>query len=310
MQICAYQQQRGHLVRLWFTPTNGGFDIGSQDEEIQACLYRFYLSTAAFRACAGSDREVGGFEGVDIGVFADGSHVQPKDIVRNVPKAACDLSAKLEQCGLELSDIFLIPGAVEAMAANHTDPNIRRRSRDTFQRVLECTVRCNGRHMSALAGVHWDKESHKDSLQRSAEELAWRLEQAKQVGVVFSVEPHVGSIVPTPKEAEQLVKLTPGLTLTLDYSHFVCQSFFDREIEPLISYASHFHARGACNERNQTPLKDSTIHYQRVLQTMSRCKYSGYICLEFEYFDVEPGNEIDTLSETILLRDLLQGAKE
>ena len=40
---------------------------------------------------------------------------------------------------------------------------------------------------------------------------------------------------------------------------------------------------------------------------MKRNSYQGYISLEFEYCDVDPGNEVDVLSETILLRDVLLG---
>jgi len=35
-------------------------------------------------------------------------------------------------------------------------------------------------------------ESHENSLKRCSDELAWRLDQASQVGVVYAVEP-VGS---------------------------------------------------------------------------------------------------------------------
>ena len=94
-------------------------------------------------------------------------------------------------------------------------------------------------------------------------------------------------------------------------SHFTCQGIPDREIEPLLVHASHFHARGGANKRRQTRLKDSTIDYKRVLAVMKRNRYRGYISFEFEYYDVDPGNEVDVLSETILLRQfLLEHAKK
>ncbi len=42
---------------------------------------------------------------------------------------------------------------------------------------------------------------------------------------------------------EQLHRKHPGLTLTLDYTHFTRIGLADTEVEPLVQYASHFHAR-------------------------------------------------------------------
>ena len=248
-----------------------------------------------------------GLDGVDIGVMGADSHTRPQDITRNVLRASRDLSAKLRRCGLEASDVFLIPGSFKYLSPNHPHAKVRGESRDLFLHVLDYTARCNGRHMSGEPGIPWKGASPADSLKRSAEELAWRVEQAADAGVVFSVEPHLWSVAPTPKQVQRLLKMTPGLTLTLDYSHFAYQDIPDREVEPLLGNASHFHARGAAKKRRQTRLKDSAIDYKRVLSVMKRCRYQGYISLEFEYHDVDPGNEVDVLSETILLRDLLLG---
>ena len=68
---------------------------------------------------------------------------------------------------------------------------------------------------------------------------------------MFGIEAHVGSIVPDPKSAEALVQGVPGLTLTLDYTHFTRLGMPDAAIEPLVQYASHFHVRGARNGRLQ-----------------------------------------------------------
>ena len=62
-------------------------------------------------------------------------------------------------------------------------------------------------------------------------ELAWRVEQAKQQDITFSVEAHVGSLAPNPRDAERMVRGVPGLTLTLDYTHFTRIGLPDAEIE-------------------------------------------------------------------------------
>ena len=247
-----------------------------------------------------------GFEGVDIGLFQDRSHLQPSDVLPNLPRAANNLSAMVRDAGLALADIFYQTSAFPDRAANHPDPAERAKGRDLFLRMLEFTLRCNAPHMTALPGVDWDGEGRETALKRSAEELAWRAEQARQVGVVYAVEAHLGSIVPTPQGAQQLAAMAPGLTLTLDYTHFTYQGIGDAECEALMPYASHFHARGARAGRLQAPLKDNVIDYQRVLAAMDRAKYAGYVGVEYVWIDWEHCNEVDNVSESILLRDHLR----
>src|SRR5579875_3633970 len=126
-------------------------------------------------------------EAVDIGLFAGRSHLRPEDVLGHPAQAAARVAQALR----------------------------------TY--VLEIAVRCNARHLSLLPGIHFVEESYEDSLKRCADELAWRVEAAARVGVIFAVEMHLGSIAPTPPQAQRLLQMTPGLTLTLDYTHFTCQ---------------------------------------------------------------------------------------
>ena len=244
-----------------------------------------------------------GYQGVDIGLFQDRSHLQPSDILPNLAASARELSAKVAGRGLDFADIFFQSSSFEVMTANHPDAAERARSREFFQQMLEFTVRCNARHMTGLPGLKWGQEPHETSLKRCAEELVWRVEKAKEVGVTFSVEPHLGSVAPTPQDALRLVELAPGLTLTLDYTHFTYQGFPDSDVEPLIPYASHFHARGACRGRLQAPSKENVIDYPRVLRALNNAGYTGYIGIEYVWQDWERNNEVDNISESILLRD-------
>jgi sugar phosphate isomerase/epimerase len=131
------------------------------------------------------------------------------------------------------------------------------------------------------------------------------------VGVVFAVEPHLGSIVPTPEKVLHLLEMTPGLSLTLDYTHFTYQGIKDSVVEPLVAFASHFHARCGAKSRPQVAFKDNEIDYGRVIEAMKKYNYSGYIELEYVWIDWEHCNEVDNLSETIQLRDfILQRIKD
>jgi sugar phosphate isomerase/epimerase len=247
------------------------------------------------------------FEGVDIGLFEGRSHLWPSRVFEDLDASARDLACKLGDRGLELADVYLQTAPeFESLAPNHPDPGRRRRARDWFERTVAFTLACGGRHVSALPGVYFDGVPEAESLGRCCDELAWRCELAQAQGITFSVEAHVGSIAPTPATAGELVRAVPGLTLTLDYTHFTKVGSTDAEIEPLIASASHFHARGARPGRIQASFKENVINYGRVIDVMREVGYRGYVGVEYVWIDWEHCNEVDNVSETVLLRDYLR----
>lgn len=248
-----------------------------------------------------------GLEGVDVGLFEDRSHLWPSRELRNVEQSAGRLRKKLDAAGLELADVFLqLATDFTSCAINHPQLVPRHRAREAFMKTLDYAAAAGSKHVTTLPGAPFDAESREDSLKRAAEELAWRVEQAQGRDITFAVEAHVGSIVPEPRAAEALVKQVPGLTLTLDCTHFARQGMADSDVEPLIKHASHFHARGACKGRLQTTLKDNTIDYRRILHVMDQVGYRGWLGIEYVWTEWERCNECDNLSETILMRDLLR----
>jgi sugar phosphate isomerase/epimerase len=247
------------------------------------------------------------FDGVDIGLFEGRSHLHPSRVFKNAAKSGAALGQKLRQRGLRCADVFLqmAPNFVP-YAINHPQPLRRRKARDWFVKTLDYAAAAGAKHVTTLPGVNFEKGKPAGSWARSCEELAWRVEQARPHGLVFSMEAHVGSIAPTPKAALRLVKAVPGLTLTLDYTHFTRGGLPDSAAEPLIARATHFHARGARKGRLQTSIQHNTIDYARVLRTMRRTGYKGYVGVEYVWIDWEHCNEVDNLSETIQLRDFLR----
>ena len=247
-------------------------------------------------------------DGIDIGLFEGRSHLWPSREFTNLSKSARTLKKKLDDRGLAPADVFLqmnpdfVPYAI-----NHPQPARRRKARDAFLRTLEYASRLGSPHVTTLPGVYFDgDEPQSDSWQRSQDELAWRVEQAKQHRIIFSVEAHVGSLAPNPADAGRLVRSVPGLSLTLDYTHFTRLGMPDADIEPLVKHATHFHVRGARQGRLQTPFKDNTIDYIRVLRAMRKAGYQGYLGIEYVWIDWEHCNECDNVSETILFRDFLR----
>jgi hypothetical protein len=55
-------------------------------------------------------------------------------------------------------------------------------------------------------------------------------------------------------------------------------------------------------------MKENTIDYERVIEQMHRVDYDGYIAMDYVWVDTAGLNDIDVISETILLRDRLRAA--
>jgi sugar phosphate isomerase/epimerase len=250
-----------------------------------------------------------GVEGVDLFLAGNRSVLRPEDVRGDIGKAAGAIRSDLAATRLAVSDLFVIPWTdLETMAPNNPDAEERDASRALFLDMLELAARLGAPGMTILPGIAWPGEGYEASLGRAAEELAWRVERARREGMGFSIEPHVGSIVPTPEQALRLLRLAPGLEITLDYSHFVRQELDEQEADKLIPFTRHVHVRGATPERIQAAVLESTVDFERMLRAFAAGDYDGYLTLEYVWLEWERCNECDNLAETILLRDRLQAA--
>jgi sugar phosphate isomerase/epimerase len=246
------------------------------------------------------------FNWVDIGFFQDRSRVQPADVFSNIAAESKKLQKSLHRKDLRSADLFLQTATdFESTAINHPDEKVRTRVRDSFLKTLEVASIINAPHVTILPGVVFQQVGRDDSVKRAYEELDWRVEKAKRADIVFGVEAHIGSFCDSPQAAMEMVESVDGLTLTLDYTHFTKLGYEDKEVEVLFPYASHFHARCANKERAQVTFKKNTIDYSRVAQRMVETNYSGCIGIEYVWIEWEGLNEVDNVSETVLLRDFL-----
>lgn len=251
-----------------------------------------------------------GFDGIDIGLFEGRSHLWPSREFKDTAGAARALGRKLADRGLKPADVFLqMDPDFVPYAINHPDVGRRKKARDWFKSCLEYGEEIGCSHVTILPGVAFDHEPRSDSLARACDELSWRLELSRAADITFAVEAHAGSIVSRPKPALAMLRKVPGLTLTLDYTHFTKLGIPDADIEPLLPHASHFHARGARKGRLQTSFAGNEIDYKRILRSLRKRDYHGFIGIEYVWIDWEHCNEVDNLSETILFRNFFRSLK-
>jgi sugar phosphate isomerase/epimerase len=248
-----------------------------------------------------------GIDAVDLGIFEDRSHHYPTHIAKDPAGEGKRLSHQLNIAGLVAADVFLQTGADPPIAAaNSPDGSIRSNSRELFLRTLEFTNILECRHITGLPGVIHEGEKFQDDWKRACEEAHWRVETASTANIVYSVEPHVGSILQDAKTTLQFIEECPGLRLTLDYGHFIYQGQTNESVHPLIPYASHFHARGGAKGKLQTMVKENEIDFATIISRFKETGYPGFICMEYVYVDWEGCNRTDNVSETIQLHELLK----
>ncbi len=248
-----------------------------------------------------------GFQGVDIGLFDGRSHLWPSREFENVDRSAAAIKRLADGLNLQIADVFLQTAAdFRPYAINHPEAPRRQLARDWFSKTLDYAAGCSCRHVTILPGVHFEEEQPEQSFQRAVDELEWRTQQTHSYGITLGTEAHVGSLAPDPAAAKRLVESVPGLTLTLDYTHFTRAGLPDDAIEPLLPFASHFHVRGARTGRLQAAFKDNAIDYRRVVDGLRAAGYAGWLGVEYVWIDWEHCNECDNLSETILFRDFLK----
>jgi len=245
------------------------------------------------------------FEGVDIGLFEGRSHLQPSSEFPQLEKKAKELAKKLELNGLVAADVFLqCDNDFSVYAINHTDKKRRDFARDWYLKTLEYASHLNSKHATVLPGVEISGDYQTD-FDRAVDELSWRVEKAQELGITLGIEAHVGSLVQYPKQAEALINKTEGLTLTLDFTHFVRLGVPEADYMGLIPFASHFHARNATPGQIQVVFKENVINYDQVVKRMIETGYPGFVGIEFFWSEWENGNRVDNVSETILLKNYI-----
>jgi sugar phosphate isomerase/epimerase len=243
-------------------------------------------------------------EGVDIGFFGNRSHIRPEVVRDDIPMWAGRLTERLARTGLELADLYYQPWSdFQTMAPNNPDAKQQSDSDAVFQVVVEFGRRLGAPGITMLPGARFGDETYETSIRRSAEKLKQRVEQCAKYGMPLSVEGHVGSNVDSPERLARLVELTPGLTLTLDYTHYTYAGFPDSEIEPLMKHARHFQIRGAAKDMLQATFSENTIDHERMVEKMREIGYDRWIGLEYVWVNWQGCNRSENVCETIQLRD-------
>lgn len=250
-------------------------------------------------------------DAVDLGFMALRSHVRPEAAHGAVAVTAGAIRERVESRGLAVADVFAIPYTdFETRSANNPDPADQERSLEFFRDAMQFSKLVGSPGLTTLPGVLFAGDTFGAALNRSVAGLSRRVELAAARGLALSVEPHTGSLIDTPDKTRELLDRVPGLQITLDYAHYVYGGVTQDEIDPLLPFARHLQCRPGRPGGLQVTVAEDTIDWARVVVALNAQGYRGYLGLEYTWQEWLDCNRVDTVGESILLREKLRAADD
>lgn len=242
-----------------------------------------------------------GFRFIDLG---SGPHLDFGRAAAYPESEASTIRQLLEKFDLTLTDLYLMLPAINAPTPSQREAQIT-----MFERLVPFAVALGTPGITISPGlIHSDGPAH--SLARAIPALLRMLRAVEDTDLRVSFEPHMDSVTQHPEDALLLLETVPGLSVTLDYAHFVYQGIVSREIAPLLEHVAHVHVRQARRGALQTPHNEGTINLDQLLTDLHTAGYRGVLTVEYmTTFGWHNMKEIRVSHETVRTRDALRAAR-
>lgn len=211
-----------------------------------------------------------GFRNVDL---ASGPHLDFESAASQPGAVAQYIRSLLQFYNLNVTDLYLMLPYI-----NSPGPEQREEQIDLFKKLLPFASALGTPGITISPGIqHKDGADH--ALARSIPAL---LEIVQATGDLrISFEPHVDSAVMSPEQVLLVVEAVPGLSITLDYAHFIVQGYTLDDIRPLLQHTSHIQIRQAVKGRLQTPFEQGRIDFHALMLDLAKEDYHGGISIEY-----------------------------
>jgi sugar phosphate isomerase/epimerase len=210
----------------------------------------------------------------------------------------------LEHFELALSDLYIM-----LPFANAPDPVQREAQLALFEALVPFAVTLGTPGITVSPGIiHKDGPEH--SLARAVPALLRMARAVEDTDLRLSFEPHLDSVTERPEQALLLLEAVPGLSVTLDYAHFVCQGVVRREVAPLLEHVAHVQVRQAKRGALQTTHDEGTINLPEMVEDLHQVGYRGVVCVEYmTTFGWHNMRRVSISRETVRTRDALRAAR-
>ncbi|MEA3407735.1 MAG: TIM barrel protein [Chloroflexota bacterium] len=241
-----------------------------------------------------------GFERMDLGNAPD---LDPIEAADNMQETIRYLNEVKAETGIRYVDIF--PQLPEP--PNHPQIEKRRRSREYLGKWFATAAEVGLEGVTLSPGPYWPGHTLEEDFERAAEEMHLAVKKGQEYDLLTRIEPHVSSVTWTPSLAVQMVEAVPGLTLTVDHSHFIFHDIPYEQIALMHPHASHWHARQAKPGDICCTTEEGEIDFERIVTELKETGYEGTICLEFTPGKWMTCGYVDCVTETLALTEQLKG---
>ncbi len=243
-----------------------------------------------------------GFRYVDIG---SGTNLNALRAAANPSKAAAEINGDLKTFNLNISDLYLMLPRISL-----ADEEKRQKELDLFTSLLPFATALETPGITLSPGLVHAADTDPDAEDRTIAALRQMVQQAKEAGLRVSIEPHLDSMATTPDTALKLVGAVPGLEITLDWAHMICQGFAAGDILTLMPHTRHVQVRQAARNKLQTSTDKGKLDPAQIMRDLEMAGYKGVVCVEYMNTPGWHGMEtVNTLVESAHLRDQLRAAR-
>lgn len=241
-----------------------------------------------------------GFRYVDLGT---GPHLNTARAANPATRgdALNEISSDLALFNLKVADVYLLLPRISA------EDEARRSADITLFKALLPFAKALGAPGITLSPGLAAAEADAGAFDRTAEALNEMMAVAQKIALPLSIEPHLDSIAPTPEHALRFVQAVPGLQITLDIAHMVCQRIKPKDMWALLPYTRHVQLRQAKAKRLQTPFDKGSIDLAEVVAALKAAQYGGFISIELlQTINWHGTQPVNSLLESMRLRDALR----
>jgi sugar phosphate isomerase/epimerase len=241
-----------------------------------------------------------GINAIDVGYFY--RPTLNKNEIINHPEAT---AKKIRDYDIKIPCLYHLFGT-DTQDRNLSLRDGGRENAEQLERITLFAKKASIETIFLLPGIVNPGQSVKQAISTSAENLNQMVEVCGKRGISLAIEPHVHSCLESPDLVQEFLSMVPGLTLILDYAHFICLGYSQATINPLVPYAQHVHLRQAKPGYLQTDLENGIINFRAVLGKLKEHAYDGYLSIEYVHQDYMNTLHEDVLSETIKMRYLVK----
>lgn len=263
-----------------------------------------------------------GFRYADLG---SGPHLNAVKAAADPRRVAAEIVGDLRVYNLKLADVYVMLPRIAA-----PDEAVRQREIDLFKAMLPCLHLIGTPGVTLSPGVppqpptpadDWTDAQKAEAIAdyEAAHEAAYvhartaltAMIEAAQGELAVSIEPHLDSLAQDISLALRFVEEVPGLKLTLDWAHPVCQGLKHDDIIRMLPHTRHVHLRQAAKAQLQTTFRRGRLRLEQVMQALREANYQQIVCVEYMKTPGWHGMaQVNTLVESVQLRDALRELRD